>query len=55
LVDNTPELECGLKEKFENDHLDKPTSTNSSFRGGKKTKDQSDKPLGEKWDEDNLE
>jgi hypothetical protein len=42
-------------------HLDKPTSINSSFKGGKKshnvkkiwnTKDQLVGPLGEKWDED---
>jgi hypothetical protein len=49
-VNNIPKSECGLKEKFEDARLDKPTSTNFSFNGGKKshnakklrkTKDQS--------------
>ncbi len=44
-----PKLECKLKEKFEDACLNKPTSTDSNFRGGKrshnakklrKTKDQ---------------
>lgn len=36
LVDNTPELECELKEKFEDARLDKSTSIDYNFRGGKK-------------------
>jgi hypothetical protein len=56
-------LECRLREKFEDACLDKPTSTYSSFRGGKrthsakkrKTKDQFVGPLGEKQDEEDLE
>jgi hypothetical protein len=52
-----------LKEKFEDTRLDKPTSIDSSFKGGKrshnakklrKTKDQLARPLGDKWDEENL-
>jgi hypothetical protein len=36
-VNNIPKLECGLKEKFEDARFNKPTSTNSSFKGGKKS------------------
>jgi hypothetical protein len=35
LANNTPKSECGLKEKFENAHLNKPPSTNSNFRVGR--------------------
>lgn len=34
---STPKVERGLKEKFENGHFDKPTSTNYSFKGGRKS------------------
>jgi hypothetical protein len=37
LADNTPKSEHGLREKFEGVHLNKPTSTDSSFRGGKRS------------------
>jgi hypothetical protein len=64
LTDNTSKLEHGLREKLEGMHLDKPTSTDSYFRGGKKnhsakklkkTKDQSVRPLSDKHDEEDLE
>lgn len=56
-------MECELREKFEDAHLDKPSLIDSSFRGGKrnhnakklkKTKDQLVKPLGDKYDEEDL-
>jgi hypothetical protein len=55
-IDNTPKLERRLRQKFEDTHLDKPTSTYYNFKGGKKnqsakkkkTKDQFVKPSGEK-------
>jgi len=64
LANSTPKSKCNLKEKFEDAHLDKPTSTNFSFRGGKKshnakklrkTKDQSIGPSNDKQDEEDLE
>jgi len=54
---STLKSKCELREKFENAYLDKPTSTNSSFRSGKKshnakklknTKEQSPKPSSDK-------
>jgi hypothetical protein len=36
IVDNTLESERGLKEKFEDARLNKPTSTDHNFKGGKK-------------------
>jgi hypothetical protein len=63
-ANNTPKLTRGLREKFKDVHLDKPISTNSSFRGGKKnhsvkklkkTKDQYVGRLNEIWDEEDLE
>jgi hypothetical protein len=63
LADNTLKSECGLRELFEDAHLDKPTSIDSSFKGGKKsqsakklrkTKDQFVRPLGDKRDEEDL-
>jgi hypothetical protein len=36
-ANNTPKLEHGLREKFEDARLDKPTSTNINFRGGKRS------------------
>jgi hypothetical protein len=33
----TPKSECGLREKFEDEHLDKPTSSDFNFKGGKKS------------------
>ncbi len=59
-ANSTPELERGLRHKFEDACLDKPTSTNSSFKGGKRsqgtkklrnTKDQFVGPLGDKLHE----
>jgi hypothetical protein len=56
-------LECGLREKFEDACLNKPTSINYSFKGSnkkhsanklRKTEDQSTGPLGDKWDEEDL-
>jgi hypothetical protein len=35
-VDNTPKSKCGLREMFEDACFDKPTSIDSSFRGGKR-------------------
>jgi len=32
---NTPKSTCGLREKFEDTHLNKPPSTDSSFRVGR--------------------
>jgi hypothetical protein len=64
LTNNISVLEHGLKEKFEDVHLNKPTSTNSSFRSGKrnhsakklkKTKDQSVGPSSDKQNEEDLE
>ncbi len=37
LVEGTPKLECRLREKFEDEHLDKPILTNFNSRGGKKS------------------
>jgi hypothetical protein len=36
-INNTLELERKLREKFEDTHLDKPTSINYSFKGGKRS------------------
>ncbi len=63
-ANSTPKLERGLKEKFEDTHLDKPTSPDFSFRGGKRS--QSAKKLkkitdqfvglsGDKCDEEDFE
>ncbi len=63
-LDNTPKSKCKLREKFEDAHLDKPTSTDSNFRVGtrshnakklKKAKDQSAGPSSDKQDDDDLE
>jgi hypothetical protein len=63
-VDSTLKSKCGLREKFEDDHLNKLTSTDSSFRGGKKshnakrsrkTKNQSARLSGEKLNEEDRE
>jgi hypothetical protein len=63
-LDNTPESKCKLREKFEDAHLDKPTSTDSNFRVGtrshnvkklKKTKDQSAGPSNDKQDDEDLD
>ncbi len=60
---NTPKSERGLREKFEDTHLNKPTSTYSSFKVVKrsqsaknlrKIKDQFVGPLGDKWDEEDV-
>jgi hypothetical protein len=40
----TLELEHGLKEKFEDDRLNKPTSTNFSFKSGKRSHSAPFKP-----------
>jgi len=37
LADSTLKSKHGLKEKFEDAHLNKPTSTNSRFKGGKRS------------------
>jgi len=37
LADSTPKLKCGLKEKFKDAHLDKPTLFYFSFKGGKRS------------------
>jgi hypothetical protein len=34
LVNSTLELECGLRQKFEDNHFDKPTSIDFSLKGG---------------------
>jgi hypothetical protein len=56
-------LKHRLKEKFKDAHLDKPTSTDFSFMGGKrsksvkklrKTKDQSTRRSSDKHDEKDL-
>jgi hypothetical protein len=62
-ANNTLKLECRLKEKFEYKRLNKPTSIDYSFRGGKtshnakklgKTKDQLARPSNDKRNEENL-
>ncbi len=64
LADSTTKFKCGLREKFEDGHLNKPISTDFNFRGGKKshnakriskTKNQSTRPSNEKLDEEDLE
>lgn len=63
-VDNTLKLKCGLREKFEDAHLDKPTSTDFNFRGVtwshnakklRKTKDQLGGPSSDKQNYEDLE
>jgi hypothetical protein len=63
-TNNTLKLEHRLRGKFEGTHLDKLTSTNFSFRGGKKnksakklrkTKDQFARPSSDKKDEEDVE
>jgi hypothetical protein len=39
LADSTPKSKRGLREKFEDGHLNKPTSIDSNFQGGKKSHD----------------
>lgn len=64
MANNTLELKCGLKEKFEDNHFDNPTSIDSSFKASKKShnakrikkiKNQSVKPSDEKLDEEDIE
>ncbi|CAM6007070.1 unnamed protein product [Sphagnum balticum] len=61
--DNTPKSKCKLREKFEDAHLDKPTSNNSNFKGGtkshnakklRKTTEQSVGLSSDKRDDDDL-
>ncbi len=39
LADSTPKFKRGLREKFEDGHLNKPTSIDSNFQGDKKSHD----------------
>jgi len=63
-IDSTLESKCGLREKFEDDHLNKLISTYLSSRGGKKShnakrskkiENQLIKLSGEKLNEEDLE
>ncbi len=63
-TNSTPKSKHRLREKFEDACLDKLTSIDSSFKGGKKnqsakklrkTKDQSTGPLDDKKNEEDVE